>query len=353
MRGQAQVGERLDAAEKIGLVTNVERFRFGVAGEWQIFRALDRLVAQSVQEVRSAKRLHIVVDTEAAARVRVDLLRVAKGVHFDHKGCAVAVVEFQRRGASTEVFRPFTHDDFKSVQHSVHVPAGRQHNLEIVRQPGGECVIATGGGDSNGEVVEIRPAEISCAWTIADPAVVIFPDARVDVVADAVFVLVGKAGASANTKGVLEDAASVVGVGFSIVVARCGCVAARDSGNARPIVVEDRGGIVSHVVDGFRIGARATLAVARAKLERHADFVVGISVFENLHGQLAGERSCGGDLGHGNLEVGMVGGNPAVRPGATHVWQVVPCKAKDVTRRVDAGPCRRGPEEFVCPIHVS
>ena len=287
VRRGSQLGERVDAAVHVGLVTDVERFSLGIAGERQIFRAFHGLVGQPIQEIGGTKRVHVVVDAEAACGVHVDLFRVPEDVHFDLEGVASSVVKMKQRCARTEVLGPFTHDDFGAIHHSVHVSASRQHDLEIVGQTWCEHVFPAGGGDADGEVVEIRPAEIPCARAVADPALVQFPDAFVDVVADAVLVLVGKAGAATHAQGVFEDAASVVGVGFRVVVARRRGIAARDCRDAGSVVVEHLGRVVSDVVDGVRVRASAAFTVARAKRERHADFAVGISVFENLNGQLA------------------------------------------------------------------
>ena len=353
MRGHAQFREGVDAAEDVGLVANVERLSLGVARQRQILRTFHSLVGQPIQKVGSTKGFHVVVDAEAAGGVHVDLLGVTEGVHFNLKGVATAVVEVQQRCAIAEVLGPLTHDDFGAVDHRVHVSAGGQHDLEVVGQPRREFVLPTSRGDSDGEVVEIRPAEVARTWAVAHPALVECSNAVVHVVADHVPVLVGQARASAHAEGVLENAAAVVGVGLRVVVAGRGGVATRNCGDARAVVVEHRSRVVSHVVDGVRVGASAAFAVARAKREGHADLAVGVSVFKNLHRQLARKRSRGGDLGHGDFEVGVVASNSAVRPVAIHVWKVVPGKTKHVTRRVDVGPHRIGPFEFAFVIHLT
>ena len=353
VRGHAQLREGVDAAEDVGLVANVERLSLGVACQRQILRTFHSLVSQPIQKVGSAEGFHVVVDAETAGGVHVDLLGVTEGVHFNLEGVAASVVEVQQRCAIAEVLGPLTHDDFGAVDHRIHVSAGRQHDLEVVGQPRGEFVWPTSRGDSDGEVVEIRPAEVACTGAVAHPALVECSNAVVHVVADAILVLVGQASASAHAKGVFEDAAAVVGVGLRVVVACRGGVATRDGGNARAVVVKHRSRVVGHVVDGVRVGARPTFSFAGAKREGHADLAVGVAVFKNLHRQLARKRSRGGDLGHGDFEVGVVAGNSAVRPVAIDVWQVVPGKTKHVTRRVDVGPHWIGPFEFAFVIHLT
>ena len=353
VRGHAQLREGVDAAEDVGLVANVERFSLGVARQRQVLRTFHSLVGQPIQKVGSAKGLHVVVDAEAAGGVRVDLLGVTEGVHFDLEGVAASVVEVQQCCAIAEVFGPLTHDDLGTVDHRIHVSAGGQHDLEVVGQPRCEFILPASGGDADGEFVEIRPAEVARTGAVAHPALVECSNAIVHVVADAILVLVGQARASAHAQGVFEDAAAVVGVGLRVVVAGRGGVATRDGGDARAVVVEHRSRVVSHVVDGIRVGARPTFSFARAKWEGHADLAVGVAVFKNLHRQLARKRSRGGDLGHGDLEVGVVAGDSAVRPVAIHVWKVVPGKTKHVTRRVDVGPHRIGPFEFTFVIHLT
>ena len=98
-------------------------------------------------------------------------------------------------------------------------------------------------------------------WTLfaADEQIIAAPDVK-----SKALVLVGKAGTPTNAQGVFENAASVVGVGFRVVVACRRGIAARDSRDAGSVVVEHLGRVVSDVVDGVRVRASAAFTVARA-----------------------------------------------------------------------------------------
>ena len=232
MRRDAFVCEGLDAAENVGLVAHVQRLRFRGARQGQVFGALHGLVGQAVQEFGGTHRVHVVVDAEAAGADVADLFCIPKGVDAHLQGVATAVVEEERCCTIAQVFRPFTHHDFGAVDHGVHVPIGRQHHLKVVGQSRCKFVLPTGGRNADGKVDKVRAAEVPCTWAVADAAVVERPDARVNVVANAIFVFIGEAVSVAVAKGVREETRPVVGVGCFVVVASPSAGATEHRGDA-------------------------------------------------------------------------------------------------------------------------
>ena len=179
VRRDAFVRERLDAAENVGLVAHVQRFRFRGARQGKVLGALHGLIGQTLQEFGGAYCVHVVVDAEAAGTgSTLTCSAYPKASMLTCKGVATAVVEDERCRTIAQVFRPFTHDDLRCRRPSVHVPIGRQHDLEVVGQSRRKFVLPTGGRDADGKVDKVRSAEVTCTWAVADTAVVERPHAR-------------------------------------------------------------------------------------------------------------------------------------------------------------------------------